>query len=269
MKSGGPDLSDTSGEISTRDLLESDARYFEIGARIEELDMGSLVTMPGLEQLAAGCVIQRVGPAAEAADFDGWIHAIRRRVGAFVGARPRLYLQGSYPRLETALRNAGFKSETEIGLLNFAPGGFDAVDVHLRPVTGDGDWAAKRALHEASGTGPDGHENAPALWVDLEQRKSQVGELELYLVMRNKDVIGALGLMVQNSILRLKNLVMHPDYRGSGLGAEAVHAGCAEAARRGYAVVGVFALEQQGTLAFYESCGFQAVTTQTEWTLGV
>jgi GNAT superfamily N-acetyltransferase len=230
--------------------------------------MGSLATMPGLERLAAGCVIQRVAPAADAGECDEWIREIQNRIGGIVGARPRVYLQASYPQLESALYEAGFQCETEIGLLNFAPEALVETDIRLHQVANDADWAAKRALHGASGTGPDGHENAPGLWVDLEQRKSQSGGLELYLVMRNEDVIGALGLMAQNSILRLKNLVMHPDYRGSGLGAEAVRAGCAEAARRGYATVGVFALEQHGTLAFYESCGFQPVTTQTEWTMG-
>ena len=134
--------------------------------------------------------------------------------------------------MEGALRNRGFKYQTEIGLLNDAPEEHDEIKVRLHPVMSDLDWTTKRALHAASGTGPDGHDNAPGLWADLEQRKSEAGGLELNLVMRGGDVIGALGLMAEKSILRLKNLVIHPDYRGSGFGAEAVHAGCAEAFRR-------------------------------------
>ena len=163
-------------------------------------------------------------------------------------------------------RNRGFKYQTEIDLLNDAPEEHDEIKVRLHPVMSDLDWTAKRALHVASGTGPDGHDNAPGLWANLEQRKSEAGGLELNLVMRGGDVIRALDLMAEKSILRLKNLVIHPDYRGFGFGAEAVHAGCAEAVRRGYTAVGAFALEQKRTLAFYESCGFRPVATQTEWT---
>ena len=226
--------------------------------------MACLAYLPGLERLAAGCVIQRVKAEEAGCDFEGFIDAFLRRVDALDGAGPRLYLQAAHPSMEGALRNRGFKYQTEIGLLNDTPEEHDEIKVRLHPVTSDLDWTAKRALHSAGGTGLDGHENAPGLWADLEQRNSEAGGLELNLIKQGDDIVGALGLMAEKSILRLKNLVIHPDYRGSGFGAQAVHAGCAEAVRRGYPAVGAFALEQQGTLAFYESCGFRPIAAQTE-----
>ena len=260
--------SDIPREAFTQDLLESDARYFELAAGIETLGLGDLVYMPGLERLAAGCVIQRVRTEDGTSDLEEWVRTVQRRIGECDGACPRFYLQTPFSQLEDALRRCGYKCKNEIALLNFSPAEHDENDVYLHLVDGDADWAAKRTLHAAAGTGPDGHENAPGLWVDLEHRKSDAGGLELFLVMHGNDVIGALGLMEAGSILRLKNLVIHPDYRGSGFGAKAVQAGCVAAARRGFAVVGAFALDEQGTLAFYDSCGFRPVAAQTEWTLG-
>ena len=46
-----------------KDLVESEARYFEWGAKSERVPAATVVHMPGLQDVAAGCDVQRVKPA--------------------------------------------------------------------------------------------------------------------------------------------------------------------------------------------------------------
>ena len=41
-------------------IVESDRRYFEMGAQTRQLSMGQLCWMPGLNELAASCVVSTI-----------------------------------------------------------------------------------------------------------------------------------------------------------------------------------------------------------------
>jgi len=244
-------------------LLESDAAYFDWGATCEPLEGAVLSYMPGLAGTAAGCVVHRIAPNA-IGNPDTWI---RHMEGAFAragGARPRLYTQTSVPQLERALTAHGYRPREEIGMICLTPErGTSAV--RLLRVSTDAGWDAKRALHGASGRGPDGHDTAAAAWVDLERRKCEQGDMAVYLVASPEgEICATVAFAVVGGLLRMKNLVVSSAWRGRGVGSATVRAAHDMAAELGLPI-GCFALAGEQAASIYAKSGMEIVASQMEW----
>ena len=247
-------------------LLESDCRYFEFGAKVRSLDHAKLVHMPGLEELAAGCVVQRIAMLELPDDLDAWIGDVERRVRELGARRPRLYLQTRFLALELALERRGYRRREEFGWLSTTVPAAARSSVLLRPLESEADWRAKVSLHAACGVGPDGHVATPEKWVELERRKAEHGELKPYLIEQANEICGALALINCGELLRLKNLAVHPAHRGRGVGRQAIRQVFETARRHGKSAVGCFAIARGAGAVLYEHCGFEIVNFQTEWT---
>ena len=244
-------------------LLESDAAYFDWGARCEPLEGAVLWYMPGLAGTAAGCVVHRIQPQA-IGHPDAWIRHMEAAFARAGGSRPRLYTQAPAPQLEHALAAHGYRPREEIGMLCLTPQRGTAPVKLLRVLT-DAEWEDKSALHGVSGRGPDGHDTAATAWVDLERRKCEQGDMAVYLVASPEgEICATVAFAVIGNLLRMKNLVVSGAWRGRGIGSATVRAAHDMAAELGLPI-GCFALAGEQAASIYAKSGMDVVTSQMEW----
>lgn len=251
------------------ELLESDRGYFESAAVLEPVGGATIARVPGLERASAGCVVHRVDPSVLPRDPARWIELIEQRVLGHGCRRARFYLTGRHPALEAALLARGYRPQDETGYILAVNGRPiatrpDAPAADLRPVTTPDDWAAKLALHRLSGT-PDGHESDPEAWVELERIRAAAGWMRPFFIVSRGAICGVVALASGESLLRLKNLLVHPSWRRMGIGTTVLHRAHAIAWREGWAGVGAFALAGEPAEQLYRNAGWEPVARQTEW----
>ena len=249
-------------------LLESDRAYFEAGAEVRPLRGASMALLRGMQSLAAGCVVHRVRPG-EIGPPDQWLDELECAMRAAACTSLRIYLdERGDDALSAALTARGAAATTEVGLVRMScepwaagpvPAGYT-----LHAVETVADWCAKLAFHRASLVGPDGHAAPAELWVAMERRRAEAGYLQPYLVRHDGVICGAFALAGQGALCRLKNLVLHPGFRGRGIARHVVRLAI-ERASAGAAAVGCFAFAHHHALPMYRALGFMPVVSQREW----
>ncbi|HEU5169255.1 MAG TPA: GNAT family N-acetyltransferase [Gemmatimonadales bacterium] len=253
------------------ELLESDRRYFESAARVERLIGAVLACVPGLERVPAACVVHRVDPAVLPRDPARWLDLVEERLGELGCHWARLYLVGRHPQLEAMLLARGYRPQDENGYARAVEGrpplvtGAGQAPVELQPITSDDDWAAKAALHRVCGAGPDGHESDPEAWAELERARTNAGYMRPFFIVSRGAICGAVGLAGGGTLLRLKNLVVHPSWRRMGIASAVLRRAHALAWREGWAGVGAFALAGDPCEELYRAERFEVIARQTEW----
>lgn len=251
------------------ELIESDARYFELGAQVETIDGAVIAWIPGFVDLAAGCVVQRVNPRAIAflmsQGHERWLRHVERRLGVLGASWSRIYLDQPHDGLEQALARAGYRRRVELGFVATVAPAVQTSGVRLRPVHHNEDWDWKAQLHAVDKPGADGYCHDPGRWVMLMRIKAATGFKEPYLIEHGDDVLGEVAVMDMEHMVRLKNLFIAPKARGRGLGAAAIALVWAEAKRRGKQGVGVLGVEGSSGARLYSRCGLQAVSQLVEW----
>jgi GNAT superfamily N-acetyltransferase len=252
------------------ELLESDRSYFESAAVLEPAGGATIARVPGLERVSAGCVVHRVDPSVLPRDPARWIELIEQRLLGHGCRRARFYLTGRLPALEAALLARGYRPQEETGYVvpvDDRPVATppDGPAAELRPVTSPDDWAAKLALHRLSGNGPDGHECDPEAWVEVERLRVAAGWIRPFFIVSRGAICGVVGLGSMGSLLRLKNLMVHPSWRRMGIGTAVLHRARTIAWREGWAGVGAFALAGDPSEQLYAGNGYEPVVRQTEW----
>jgi GNAT superfamily N-acetyltransferase len=248
-----------------RELIESDARYFELGARVETVEGAVIAWVPGFADLAAGCVIQRVKPAELCQGHEGWIQRFEQRLGRLGAAWSRIYLSPPHDALEQALATAGYCRRVELAFVSMGAPSTQVSGVRLRPVRSQEDWRLKAGLHSQHAAGSDGYHHDPARWVALMRKKAATGFKEPYLIEQGDRVVGEVALMDMEHLVRLKNLFILPEARGLGLGAAAVALAWGEAGRRGKGAIGVLGIEGSAGARLYHRCGLRPGSQLTEW----
>lgn len=252
------------------DLFESEYRYFEAGAVSDAIPGGFIVRMPGLEVLAAGCVVQRLAVELIESAADDWLLSVEKRLLELSVRRARLYLSSKAPHLREALVRHGYRAVKEVPLLTLVgaePFHNETVPgLELRPLISDRDWLKKQTVYQRMERGPDGHVSPPHLWIELERRKSESNYMKPYLVTLQGKVCGAVSAAAVGSVMRLKNLVISPDYRRRGVGRAVAAAFTKIAAENARSAAGCFAIEGSASLPMYQQAGYQSVGFQTEWT---
>lgn len=247
------------------ELIESDARYFELGAQVETMDGAVIAWVPGFADLPAGCVVSRVDPALMPLSYERWLWHLERRLGYLGASWSRIYLDQPNVGLEQALAKAGYQRRVERGFVATVAPAARTSGVRLRPVCDNEDWVWKAQLHADDKPGADGYRHHPGRWVSLMRKKAATGFKEPYLIEHGDDVLGEVAVMDMGHILRLKNLFIAPKARRRGLGAAAIALVWAEAMRRGKQGVGVLGIEGSSGARLYHSCGLQVVAQLFEW----
>ena len=250
------------------ELLESDRSYFESAAVLESVGGAVVARVPGLERVPAGCVVHRVDPSVLPRDPARWIELVEQRLLGHGSRRARFYLTGRHPGLEAALLARGYRPLDETGYAlavthrPLEPPETPTAD--LRPVTTPDDWAAKLALHRVAAV-LNGQDADPEASVELERVRAAVGSLRPYFIVSRGAICGVVALVPARSLLRLKNMLVHPSWRGMGIATAVLHRARLTAWREGWAAVGGFGVHGDPAEQLFKSAGYQAVARQTEW----
>ena len=239
----------------------TDAAYFEMGAQVDEIPGASLAWMPGLTALPGGAVAQRVDAAMAARGGSDWVDEIERAFDRIGAPLTRIYLGENSPADEL-LREAGYAERPELVFTHSMSA--EPESLELRRVESDADWARKLRLHEEADRTPDGHPSAASDWVELERRKAAHG-LETYLAILDDDVVGGIGAVRGDRILRFKNILIHPAFRRRGLGRAMLESLAAIGRESGIFEQAVFAVRGNAGERLYRACGMQVAGTLVEW----
>ncbi|MEA2972335.1 MAG: hypothetical protein QOG82_793 [Actinomycetota bacterium] len=255
-------------------LLESDRRYFELGATVDEIVGAEVVWMPGMEATPAGCVVQRVRPSVIGGGAAGlapaWVADVTRRLRGLGCGLARVYLDRADADLDRALAGAGYRPRVETGFLVEGPlpapsGGGARADVSLREIVDDDGWEAKAKLHAGSDVAADGHVSQPEEWVEFERRKCATGGMRAFLVEVDGEVCGAVATLEGDGLLRAKNVFVHADRRREGIAAESLRLLSRRAGALGLAATGIFGVEGRPGAAVYVHLRMSPVMSQVEW----
>jgi GNAT superfamily N-acetyltransferase len=248
----------------SRDLLESDRRYFEAGAELIPVPGAVIAATRGLEALASGCVVQRVDSTSAARQPDRWLTEVESKVCRVGTSLVRIYLDSRNAELEGALTRRGYRRRVEYGLVRDA-GGDGAGRIDLRSAEDEDGWAERRELMRRVSHSPDGHDADADLWIELERRKHAAGYMRPYLVFVDDAVVAAVSSAASGSLLRIKNVAVDPAHRRKGIATGIVARFGRLAAEQGFAAAGCFVLEGEPGLVAYPRAGYRIVTEQTEW----
>lgn len=247
---------------SLQRAIETDRVYFEQAAELRQLDGATLAWMPGLTSSPAAAVMHRVSADTLAAAGAAWAAAADRAFATIGAKLARIYLDERHTEADEVLRRAGYVDREElvfVGNLPDPPPGFI-----LRPVRSDANWEQKLNFHRAVEDSPDGHDNRPEELVAVERRKCGDG-MEAFLAESQGEILGAIGFIRGDRMMRVKNVVVHQAHRrrlvASSMLAHVAAMGRAE---------GIF---EQCTLAVkgevgelvYRAAGMSVVGAQVEW----
>jgi ribosomal protein S18 acetylase RimI-like enzyme len=242
--------------------VETDRIYFELGAEIERIEGATLAWMSGLTHSPAAAVIHRVNAEAIAVGGPTWIEDAERRLAAAGVGLARIYLDERHAGADEQLRRAGYADRDELVFVHSMPD--PPLGLTLRPVRTDQDWSEKLRFHEAVDETPDGHGNRAADWVALEQRKCAAG-MDAYLAELDGRIVGAVGAIWGDGIVRTKNLAVHPDHRRRAIGRVMLCAMAAIGRQRGVSEQCVMAVRGETGELLYRAAGMQMVGIQVEW----
>jgi GNAT superfamily N-acetyltransferase len=246
-----------------RALLETDRRYFELGALRRELPGAEMLWLEGMADLPAAGVVHRVVPA-ETVDSAEWVGEVTAALLDTGFRHGRIYFDGPSWPLEAQLASDGWTMRREPGLVALANVPRRTPDIELVPVLSDDGWAAKEHIHRADAVRPDGHDAPASQWVAMEKVRVATGELEAWLVVRQGIVCGTVCTMVDDVVLRNKNLVVHPDHRRTGVGL-GVLAKLDDMARVRGLVLGTFSVAGEDGELLYRAANMSVVVEQREW----
>lgn len=242
--------------------IETDRGYFELGAELQLLPGATLAWMTGLATSPAGAVVHRVDPDTIAEQGSDWIAQVERPLAAAGAGLARIYLDGPHAGAGKVLQCAGYAPRDElvfVGSQIDPPSGMT-----LRRVESDGDWRRKLEFHELAQATPDGHRNNAAQWVELERRKCAAG-MVAYLAEVGGRVVGAVGAVEGEQLLRIKNLVVHPSHRGCGLGRAMLGAMAGIGRAKCMAHHCTMAVKGDDGERFYHAIGMEMIGLQVEW----
>lgn len=261
------DLATTDSQTWLEDLFTSEYNYFETGSVIEQIQGCTLAWLPGVESLAAGSVIHRLQERNIDTAPEAWLAIVENRLTALGFERVRIYQRCQAENLERTLRQYDYQPSVEVALVAKAYNSSleKAVSIQLRAIESKQDWQARLALQKTLKQGPDGYQSPARLWVDMERLKSDLGYMEPYLVYKKGKVCGAVSIAPTGNILRLKNLLVAPEFRRQGIGREIALSLRTVAYQRSFAAVACFAIDSAPSLMMYQQAGFTPISQQIEW----
>ena len=243
-------------------VIETDRAYFELGAEVRRIAGATLAWMPGLAGTPAGSVVHRVDAGMVAAQGQIWVTEAEAALAGVGAQLARIYLDRRGTAADAVLRNAGYADRDEIAFVHDCPEPSPLLT--LSPVRSEQDWRRKLALHEASEGPPDGHFAGAAEWVALERTKCAHG-MEMFTAECDGQTVGTAGLLAGQGVVRLKNLVVHPDWRRRGFGQSILAHVAAIGRARGLASLCLFAVADEPGELLYRAVGMSIAGTQVEW----
>jgi len=245
--------------------IESDCAYFEMAAQEKVLTGGQLLWMPELESLSSSSVVQRIDISvspdtciSEAENF-----CLQHNIGTV-----RLYLKDQNPRWSQILTQFRYVSRSEhimIADQHVIEHWPDQKTIDLYPVVDESDWTERYRILFSSGNAPDGYAIEADKYIDMEKKKSATGQLTFYLARDSGGIaVGSVGLMKVGSLRRIKNLIVHPDFRQKGIATRMI----AQFGRKFIEMgnqLAAFAVDHPVRGSVYDRLSFKKSATYFEW----
>lgn len=258
------ELAETKDSLPTTlaGAIESDRRYFEMGARIDRLPGAELAWMPGLSRAPAAVVIHRVVPEVVAAVGPAWAFDAERALRRIGAPMARIYLDRPGTAADSVLHQAGYASRRELVFAGDLRGSVGVMT--LRRLRDDGEWRRKLRFHEETPERPDGHNTAASDWVRLERAKCAAG-MQAFLAEVDGKTVGAIGLVRSGRLLRMKNIAIHPAFRRRGFGLAMLRSLAALGRSMGLSTQCILAVEGEVGERLYRAAGLDAIGAQVEW----
>ena len=132
-------------------------------------------------------------------------------------------------------------------------------------VVNDDLWRRKKSLYCAAKTGPDGHDMQQGLFSELERLKCQHGYMTSFLFFHDRKLKGVVSLAIANGFARLKNLLVHPAFRRTGVARNIIVLLAREVIERGAHRLGVYAAANGPSHRLYVNAGMKVILRQEEW----
>lgn len=261
MPSPAPDIL-ADGQSLLASAIETDRRYFELGARFEELPGATIAWMPDLVSAPAGAVIQRIDADVVRATGIDWLCRAEQALASLGGRTARIYLEASDEALDRLLATAGYAKREELIFTHSL--GSPEPGLTMIPVESDLDWERKLRLQQAMEMPPDGHSTDARDWIALERRKCAAG-MEMYLAELDGEPVGSIGALRGDGLLRLKNIAVHPAHRRKGVGLRMLRHLGTIAAARGISEQCVFAVRGEIGELLYRAAGMRVIGSVIEW----
>lgn len=248
-------------------LIGSEHDYFNAGSHNRRILAGEMSVTPKFESLASGCVLHSIQTNIINENFENWLNDVEEEFRKIGAPLCRFYFSHQSPLQNKILIDKGYEKVTEVGLA-VSLDSVKSVNTpkgELKPILDGKGWELKKALYKSAKLGPDGHDMREGAYSDFEKVKCDAGYMTSYLYWKDSKLIGAVSLATKDKFSRLKNLLVHPEYRGLGIGSEIVIALMEEAKSLGSTTFGVYAVENMNSHKLYKSCGMREVLQHTEW----
>ena len=262
-----PELQQAFQQASQQALWQSDIRYFQAAAENKNILGGQLSYMEDLSSQAGACVFHSLDvlPQRDLA----WLNTLEGLFLKKAVKRSRLYLQKHKPEDEAFLTQNGYRAVIEIGMA----GRVDLQILHaknIKPVQlvaiHEALWPLHQRLLSSSEAAPDGHRMQATDYALLEKRKVEAGYMQMFLYIENGEALAVASLDIKNGFARIKNLLVHPEQRGKGLGKRLIAGLLTIAQQQGAQAMGAYALaENKAAYGMYQALGMQKIYQQYEW----
>jgi GNAT superfamily N-acetyltransferase len=135
----------------------------------------------------------------------------------------------------------------------------------LIPVDDDAGWLVKERIHERCLPSPHTKAGDAGCWTALERAKARAGYMVPFLVYASGVPCGSLSLAATSTLVRIKNVVVLPEWRRRGVATAMIAAAVGEAHRRGKVGAGLFAVADTVGEIVYVRRGAAAIGEQYEW----
>jgi len=242
-------------------LAASDVAYFEAAAENTHCLGGVLSQIPGFPGLSLASVLHSLTGIG---GINTWLEQVETCFSNRGSNWVRFYLQQVSDRQREQLQKWGYCELVEIGFATRLGVTGDEGTVLQRCVN-EQQWREYTRLSLISVDGPDGFDMDGDSYARVSRLKVEAGYMVPYLAILHGKLVGFVNLSLQGDFARCKNLLVHPDYRGQGIGSSIISAAMATARDQGARYFGAYAIAGEPSVALYCGLGMVEVTRQSEW----
>ncbi|WP_343856344.1 GNAT family N-acetyltransferase [Aliiglaciecola litoralis] len=247
-------------------LLLSELNYFRAGSKVKDISHGQLCWLEEFNQISAATILHNVNGTRALAEVE-WLDRVKTLFSRLGASQYRFYLTQFDDSHIERLKQFGLQVTVELGMLGHLEdiGNADFHDAgELVLIDDDRALSLKRKLYQECEVGADGHQMQNGVFADYEQVKCNSGYMSSYLYYHNNRLKGTVSLALEGRFARLKNLYIHPKYRGQGSGKPLVTGLMTIAKEQGAEVFGTYALQGGISQRLYSSCGLRPCISQVE-----